>query len=421
MLFMPLVQRHLEPIVGSSLEAFRVVVLHGARQSGKTTLARAVAQRRGGTYVSLDDDAFRVAALDDPLATLSALAPPAVIDEIQLGGDRVVRAVKRIVDDDPTPGRFLLTGSTNFLSVPTISESLAGRARILRLAPFSEAELAGRPPLPFERWLDDGDVATPDEAPDRAEYMRRLCRGGYPEAILLGNEDRRGWHQSYVETIVQRDISEFGDIRRVSAMVELLRWLASNTSTELNTQAACRQLGIDRATFDSYFSWLETVFLAQTLPAWSRKHAARVIRRPKVSVSDTGIAAALLGLNAAALASPTSTAAGPLLETFVVNELMRQLSATPNLRLHHLRDYDGNEVDLVLERADGTIAAIEVKATGNPAENHLKPLRWMRDRIDAVAPGLFRIGVLLHTGQHRLPAGDRILFAPISTLWATQG
>ena len=134
--------------------------------------------------------------------------------------------------------------------------------------------------------------------------MRRLCRGGYPEAILMGNENRRGWHQSYMETIVQRDISEFGDIRRVSAMVELLRWLLSNTSTELNTQASCCRLEIDRATFGSYFAWLETVFLAQTLPAWSRKHPARVIRRPKVSISDTGMAAALLGIDAAALASP---------------------------------------------------------------------------------------------------------------------
>ena len=416
---MALVQRHLETIVDSSLDAFRVVVLHGARQSGKTTLARTVAQQRGGTYVSLDDDALRLAALDDPFATLTSLAPPAVIDEIQLGGDRVVRAVKRIVDDNPTPGRFLLTGSTNFLSVPTISESLAGRARILRLAPFSEAELAGRPPLQIARWLDDGYVAQPDEAPDRAEYMRRLCRGGYPEAILLGDEDRRGWCQSYVETIVQRDISELGDIRRVSAMVELLAWLASNTSAELNTQAACRQLGIDRATFGSYFAWLETVFLAQALPAWSRKHATRITRRPKVSLNDTGIAASLLGIDATALASPTSTSAGPLLETFVVNELMRQLSATPNLGLHHLRDYDGHEVDIVLERADGALAAVEVKATGSPAENHLKPLRWMRDCIDAVAPGLFRIGILLHTGRHCLPAGDRILLAPISTLWAS--
>ena len=137
-----------------------------------------------------------------------------------------------------------------------------------------------------------------------------------------------------------------------------------------------------------------------------------------MSISDTGIAAALLGIDAA---SPTSTAAGPLLETFVINELIRQLSATPNLGLHHLRDYDGNEMDLVLERSDGAIAAIEVKATGNPAEKHLKPLRWMRDRIDAVAPDLFRIGVLLHTGQHCLPAGDRIFLAPISTLWAAQG
>ena len=404
----------------TALDAFRVVVLHGARQCGKTTLARAATERRNGSYVSLDDDAVRLAALEDPHAFLTSLAPPVVIDEIQLGGDRIVRTIKRIVDDDQTPGQFLLTGSTNFLSVPTISESLAGRARILRLGPLSEAELAERPPLHLARWLDDCSVLTPDETPDRAEYMRRLCRGGYPEAVSLQTEERHGWFESYVETVIQRDISELGDVRRVSALAALLRWLASNTSTELNTQSACRQLGIDRATFHSYFAWLQTVFLAHAVPAWSRKHAARVVRRPKVHLSDTGLAAGLLGVDAAALATPMSTVAGPLLETFVTNELARQLSGAPHVALHHLRDYERHEVDIVIERADGALAAIEVKATGSPSERHLRQLRWLRDRMDGAAPGLFRIGLLLHTGQHCLPAGDRLYLAPVSTLWAAQ-
>ena len=407
-------------MLDDSLETFRVVVLHGARQSGKTTLARQVAQRRGGSYVTLDDDATRLAALDDPVAYLSSLRAPVVVDEVQLGGDRVVRAVKRLVDGSGERGRFLLTGSTNFLSVPAISESLAGRARILRLFPFTQAEIDGRTAVDLAGWFDNCEVDAPQQTEDRARYMARLCRGGFPEAVSLTPEQRQGWYDSYLETVIQRDIADLGDIRRAEALVDLVRWLAANTAAELNAGAVCRQLGIDRSTFSHYFAWLRTVFMINSVPAWSRKHASRAVRRPKSHFADTGMAAALLGVDAEALASPSSTVAGPLLETFATNELTRQIAEPAGARIHHLRDYDGNEVDIVLERADGALAAIEVKATGSPSENHLKPLRWLRDRLDSSAPGLFRIGVLLHSGPHCHRVGDRLWLVPINALWNSQ-
>ena len=315
-------------------------MLHGARQSGKTTLARQIARKRGGSYVTLDDDASRHAALEDPMAYLSALGKPAVIDEVQLGGDRVVRAVKRIVDDSDARGRFLLTGSTDFLSVPTISESLAGRARILRLHPFSEAELAGCGQLNLDEWLDACRIEPPPQAADRAGYMGRVCRGGFPEAVALAPSERAQWHRSYLETVVQRDITELGDIRRGEALIELILWLAAHSAGELNIQAACQQLGLDRSTFNRYLAWLRTVFMIRTVPAWSRKYASRITRRPKQYFADTGMAAALLGIDADALASPTSTVSGPLLETLVLNELARQAIESFEVRLHHLRHYD---------------------------------------------------------------------------------
>ena len=407
-------------MLDDAMEASRAVVLHGARQSGKTTLARQVAQRRGGSYVTLDDDATRLAVLDDPMAYLSGLRPPAVVDEVQLGGDRVVRAVKRLVDDSDERCRFLLTGSTNFLSVPAISESLAGRARILRLFPFTQAEIEGRSGADLAGWFDHCEVEPPTETEERAQYMHRLCRGGFPEAVSLRPEQRQGWYDSYLETVIRRDVTELGDIRRAEALVDVAQWLAANTAAELNTEAACRQLGIDRSTFSHYFAWLRTVFMVNSVPAWSRKHASRAVRRPKSHFADTGMAAALLGVNAEALASPTSTVTGPLLESFVTNELARQTAGPAGVRIHHLRDYDGHEVDIVLERADGSLAAIEIKATGSPSDHHLKPLRWLRDRLDRTAPGLFRIGVLLHTGPHCHGVGDRLWLAPINTLWATR-
>ncbi len=413
------------PLVEEALDSFRVVVLHGARQCGKSTLARLVASSRHGAYASLDDEATLDAALADPQGFLLDQAHPLVVDEVQLGGDRVVRAVKQIVDLDPTPGRFLLTGSTNFLTVPTISESLAGRARILRLWPLSQAELAGSTAQPaLLNWFDglDGGGVRPSPASSqsgRRGYMRLVCRGGYPEVVALRPGLRRSWFESYVETVIERDVVALGDLRRRSVLPLLAQWIAANTASELNVQAVAGQLGIDRTTLESYVAWMETVFLMHRLPSWSRNPASRAVRRPKVHMTDTGLAASLLGADPDSLTAPTSPSAGPLLESFTVNEALRQLSASgTRLRMHHYRDHEGHEVDLVIERADGALVAVEVKATSSPRAEQLRQVAWLRDRVDAVDPGAFRAGILLHTGEHHLTVGDRLHLRPIDSLWA---
>ncbi len=411
------------PRVGEALDNFRVVVLHGARQCGKSTLARMVAAERDGTYASLDDDATRQAALADPRSFLLDQDHPLVVDEIQLGGDRVVRAVKQAVDVDSTPGRFLLTGSTNFLTVPSISESLAGRVRLLHLWPLSQAELNRSAPFRVQAWFgDESDTLHASARPaamTRRDYMESVCRGGYPEASTLPDELRRDWFESYVETVTERDIVALGDLRRRAALGLLLRWVAASSGSELNVAGTASRLGLDRATIGSYLAWMETVFLVHLLPSWSRNLTARAVRRPKVHITDTGLAAGLMGLDASALMVPTSPAAGPLLETFVVNEIARSLSASSAApRLHHYRDHQQHEIDLVLERSDGAVVAVEIKATTSPNVSQLRHVEWLRDRIDAAAPGAFRAGILLHTGDQRYTVGDRLHICPISTMWA---
>lgn len=414
-------ERHLRSNLNEALDAFRVAVLHGARQCGKTTLARLVMEERKGAYATLDDDATREAALNDPITFLAEQSKPLTVDEVQLGGDRLIMAVKQLVDVDPAPGRFLLTGSTNFLTVPTISESLAGRVRILRLWPLSQAELAGRPPVAIDRWFGQPAKIGPGEHTERRDYLDRVCRGGYPEVVGLASRLRDDWFDSYLETVFRRDLFELTDIRRKAAIPRLLRWAAAATATELNVTSVARDLGIDRSTVVSYLEWLQTVFLVHVLPQWSRNYMSRTVRRPKLHLTDTGIAASLLGVGPAMLIPATATATGPLLETFAVNEVARLLShSTDRVGMFHYRDYPGREIDLVLERRDGAIVAIEIKATSSPTGGQLSQVRWLRDRLDRIAPGTFRAGILLHTGPQSLTVGDRLHLRPISMLWSTR-
>ena len=419
------IARHMRDRLSEALEWARVVVLHGARQSGKTTLARAVAGERGGTYVTLDDQQVLDAALADPHTFVRAYPAPLVIDEVQIAGQRLVRAIKMAVDSDEAPGRFLLTGSTNFLTVPTIGESLAGRATILRLWPLSRAEIEGVPsgegdagvPGVIGRWFHGrfGGASAPETGRD--EYLEMICAGGYPEALRLG--PRAHWFDSYVETVLGRDIVALGDIRRAALLPRLVQLAAASTATEINIAGWAQRLGADRATVESYLGWLRTVFLVHELPPWTRSRVARVVRRPKLHLTDSGLAAALMGVDVAALRPPTATATGPLLETFVVGEIARQVGAAASrVALYHYRDNAGREADLVLERADGAVVAVEVKATASPRAADLRHVAALRDRLDAAEPGAFRAGILLHAGTGAFGIGDRLYSAPIATLWS---
>lgn len=418
---LPYVERHMHQAALNALDTSRVVMLHGARQSGKTTLAKQIAVERQGSYASLDDDTVLAAAIDDPVSFLTAGSLPRVIDEVQRGGDRLIRAVKRLVDDGSPVGRFLLTGSTNFLTVPTISESLAGRVRLLELRPLSRSELAGRPPSAIDTWRDGTPDLRVGGNTTRRDYLDMACQGGYPGAIRLGthHDARAAWFDDYATTVIGRDLGFLTSIRDESAMDRLLAWIAACMASTLNVAEAARRLGVTRPTLNRYLEWLRAVFLVDTLAAWSRNALGRAVRRPKIHLTDSGLGAALLATSVEALAEPTSTAVGPLLETFVVNEIARQTSTSAGRpALRHFRDRDGHEVDVILEWRDGSAVAIEVKASQSPSPSACGHLAWLRDQLDAAAPGTFRAGVLLHTGQTHVKLADRLYVAPIDTLWS---
>ncbi|MBI4730502.1 MAG: ATP-binding protein [Acidobacteria bacterium] len=411
------IPRRALPALLDSLRRARVSVISGPRQAGKTTLARQLVDRLGrGTLRDLDDPVLLQAATDDPVGFVATGERPLVIDEVQRGGDALVRAVKRVVDRDPAPGQFVLTGSSNFLTVPTISESLAGRAAFVELWPFTQGEIARC----RERFLDlafgepDRLRRMPRGDLDLRGYLGRLCAGGFPEAQRLAPGRRDRWFRDYVRTVTQRDIVELSHIRKASELPTLLRLLAARTADELVMEHIVDDAPIARQAVYEYTALLETTYLIHRVPAWSRNLTAKAKRHPKAYLTDAGLAAHLLRKDPDALARPADPATGKLMETFVAAELLRQSSwAESPIALHHYRDRAGPEVDLVLEAGDGRVVALEVKAGASFRRDAVKWLALLRDRCGRD----FVHGYLLYAGPHALPLGDRLTALPIAALW----
>jgi uncharacterized protein len=341
---------------------------------------------------------------------------PLVIDEVQRAGEPLVRAIKLAVDHDPAPGQFVLTGSSNFLTVPTISESLAGRAGFIEVWPFTQGEISGK----YDRFIDSafqGPAAFSAYRPgsfSRDGLLERVCAGGYPEVQRLSGRQRPGWFRDYVRTTIERDVVELSGIRKVAEMGQLLRLFAARTGCELVMQGVIGDAPLAHQAVYDHRAWLETIYLLTTLPAWSRNLTRRVKRHPKIFLTDPGLAAWLLGKTPAALADPEDTATGQLVETFVFAELRRQLTwAATDVAMFHWQDRAGAEVDIVLESADGRVVGVEVKSHQTAKPEWFRWLTQMRDSLG----DKFIAGVALYAGSDVRPFGDRLLAAPISALW----
>lgn len=414
-----LISRRAAAVALDSLGSFRAVVVQGARQVGKSTLAAQIAEEVGAASVTLDREVDLQAALDDPAVLLESLGRPAVIDEVQRAGDRLVLAVKQQLDRERSPGQYLLTGSSNFLTVPTITESLAGRIDLITLWPLAVGETTGGRDDFVDRAFGGTDVLLGHggPTPERTEYLDLVCRGGYPEVQSMTGRARRRWFELYIETVLRREVETAADLRRFDALVRMARLLVAGTGSELYLARLAGHLGIDRSTAEAYEPWIETTFLVHRVPAWSRKLASKVVRRPKIHVCDTGLAAAVLGKDAGALSRLTEPATGPLVESFVLAELAKQLTwCETSARLYHLRESGGLEVDGVLEASDGRVVAVEVKATTTPRAADAAPMAIVRDRLDRLGDD-FVAGVVLHTGDRRVPLGDRLVGLPVADLW----
>jgi hypothetical protein len=408
-----MIRRNIESVIRQALADTPVVMLTGARQTGKTTLVQALVGETGTQYFTFDDAAVLALASSDPAGFIRNLSAPVILDEIQKA-PRLFPAIKLAVDQDRRPGRFLLTGSANVLTLPRLSESLTGRMEIIPLFPFSAGELAGVQEGFLPR-LFAGKLAGLEAPPAPEDLPLRLARGGYPEAVVRQDSTRRAaWFASYVSTILQHDVRDLARVESLSALPNLLPLLAARSSGLLNLADVGRDAGLPHTSLTRYLALLETVFLICRLPAWSRNLGKRLVKAPKLHLVDTGLASHLLGADAGRLAGDR-TLLGRLLESFVVGELRKQVSWTdPQTALYHFRTAAGAEVDVILERADGTVAGVEVKASSTVSPADFAALRTLRDQLGQ----RFAAGIVLYLGDQFIPFGDKLSLAPLWALWA---
>jgi uncharacterized protein len=407
-----LLRRHAEQCIRDALDDTRVVLVNGARQSGKSTLLRQIARGDAAEWRDLDSPQVRQSALADPVGFVD-YPGMMVIDEIQRVPELLL-PIKVQVDNNPRPGRYLLTGSARVLGLRALPDALPGRMETIELWPFSQGEIDETPDGFIDAIFAEGENLRHASQVSRGEYAERIVRGGFPEAVARTNPRRRErFYDSYVADLVARDVAQLSDIERTAQMRALIRLLAARSGQILVASAVGSDAGVSQATALRYINLLEEVFLIKRIPAWSRNVSSRVSRAPKVSFVDSGIAANLLGTDNRALIRPGGPF-GPLLEGFVLMELARQATwSETRVELFHYRTKDMVEVDAVLESRQGKVVGIEVKAASTVGPDDFRGLRHLEQRLgeDFVA------GLVLYTGQQTLPFGPRLRAMPVSALW----
>ncbi len=405
--------RYLRPLLLEALADTRVVFVAGARQVGKTTLTREIAAgEHPMTILSLDETATRDAAHRDPAGFLAALSGPVLIDEIQHVPELLLD-IKSAVDKDTRPGRFLLTGSANILTSKKVKDALTGRIETLNLWPLSQSEIRGGQ----TNLVDALFAGTPPQlggcTVGRDAFVDLTIAGGYPEALLRSGARRERWFESYIDSTLELDLRDISDAIKIEEMPRLLRLLATQAANLLSYRNAAVRLGLSPETVKAYVGLLEQLFVVRRLGAWRPGLGVREASTPKVYLADSGLLAALLGADEKRVARDDQLT-GKILENFVAMETVKHLGwSTSRARLYHYQR-DREDVDLILERADGQIAAIEVKSRATITSRDYKWLIKLRDRRGSQ----FSTGIVIHPRAETIPLGDRLWALPIAALWA---
>lgn len=408
-----LFKRHIKSKLSQSLKSMPVVLLRGARQTGKTTLAKSSLDG-DYNYLSFDHIPSLLAAKEDPVGFISHLEKPVILDEIQRVPELFL-PIKADVDENREPGRYLLTGSADPLLIPQLGDSLAGRMRLLTLWPFSQGELRNH----NETFLDQ--IFTPSlftgKTADwsKEDLLQLVTQGGYPAPLLMKEErDRQDWFNDYISLILQKDVLDLSKIENVNQMPHLLMLLGARVGSLLNVEELTRTVKLSTTTLHRYLELLRTLFLVNLVPAWSKNLGKRLVKSPKVYLNDTALLLFLVNVNRERLAQDPYLF-GSVVENFVILELLKQISWNDKLiRLYHYRDYNRSEVDILLEGPGGDLVGIEVKSSETVKGDDFKGLKQLQE--SAGKP--FLQGIVLYAGNKYLSFGEKMTAAPISALWS---
>ena len=402
--------RLIEARIAEAMSDTPVVLVAGPRQAGKTTLVRQMAVQ-GARYLTLDDELTLLAAKEDPVGMIRSL-DRAVIDEIQRA-PQLLLAIKKTVDEDRRPGRFLLTGSANLMALPTVADSLAGRMETLTLLPLSQSEMRGS----AANWIDSafaGQILSPAQLVVGDDLVEAVLRGGYPEAVSRATPRRRtAWGRQYIDAIIQRDVRDVAGIDKLDQLPRFLRALAQVSGQMCNYTQLGGQIGLDHKTAARYIGVFEQMYLLKRVEVWAKNRLSRVVKTPKMQFIDSGLLSTLADVTSAH-AQQNRSRFGSILETFVFGELLKHTTTSENdYQLLYYRDHDQFEVDFIIENAAGHLVGVEVKAAATVKESDLRGLK----RLASIAGEHFKLGVILYDGEETLPLGEGLWAAPLSSLW----
>lgn len=402
--------RFIETRLVEALSDTPVVLLTGPRRSGKTTLAKTMgADSR--TYLTLDDQTILEAARSDPIAFVRGL-DRAIIDEVQRAPELIL-AIKKTIDDDSRPGRFLLTGSANVMTLPRVADSLAGRMETIRMLPLARSEILGRRSKFLEAVFAE-NLTKPKSLIIGDDLIGMVVIGGFPESLARPIERRRqDWKRSYLTSVLTRDLRDIAEIEKLTELPKFVRLLAEHSAQLVNYSELGNGIGVNYKTSQRYVGLLEQIYLLASVAPWYTNAIKRIVKTPKLHFFDSGLLATSRGLTSDRLRQDRRNF-GPLLETFVFSEIMKLISWSElPISLYHFRDQDRHEVDFVLERDDGSIAGIEVKASATVISSDFSGLRKLKE----ASRSKFTCGALLYDGDAIVSFGPKLIAAPISCLW----
>jgi uncharacterized protein len=408
-----LFDRRIRQMVVEALGDTRIVFVAGARQVGKTTLTTHIARTEiPMPSYSLDDGPTRAAALSDPAGFVAGVGRPAFIDEIHRAPELLLE-LKKVVDADTAPGRFLITGSANILASQRIRDALPGRIDRVRMWPLAQTEIHGGELNIVDQLLDGRPPLVTGAVVGHSAFSSIVVEGGYPEARLRQEGRRRTrWFSNYLDSAVDRDLREIADARRIDDVGRLIRLLATQSANLLNYRAVAQRLDMDPKTVKAYVALLEQMFLVKRLPAWRPGLGARESSTPKIYICDSGLLAYLLGADQQRCEADDQVT-GKICETFVAAELLKHASwARDEVRTHHYQR-DREDVDFVIENRRGEIAAIEVKASASLSSRDWRGLKKLRDARETQ----FKSGIVVYSGEQTIPLGDRLWAVPYAGLW----